>query len=88
MAGLRPAFRKENGTVTAGNASPLNDGAAALLLADEEGLKATGREPLARISATGVHALDPDYFGLALSRPSTGRWRRRAGPSPIWTCWS
>ncbi len=65
MAGLRPAFRKENGTVTAGNASPLNDGAAALLLADEEGLKATGREPLARISATGVHALDPDYFGLA-----------------------
>ena len=65
MAGLRPAFRKENGTVTAGNASPLNDGAAAMLLADEEGLKATGRDPLARISATGVHALDPDYFGLA-----------------------
>ncbi|WTB86042.1 thiolase family protein [Streptomyces cellulosae] len=65
MAGLRPAFRKENGTVTAGNASPLNDGAAALLLTDEEGLKATGREPLARITATGVHALDPDYFGLA-----------------------
>ncbi|KUO05753.1 thiolase family protein [Streptomyces caeruleatus] len=65
MAKLKPSFRKENGTVTAGNASPLNDGAAALLLVDEEGLKATGREPLARISATGVHALDPDYFGLA-----------------------
>ncbi|KMS75146.1 beta-ketoadipyl CoA thiolase [Streptomyces viridochromogenes] len=65
MAKLKPSFRTEDGTVTAGNASPLNDGAAALLLVDEEGLKATGREPLARISATGVHALDPDYFGLA-----------------------
>ncbi|GHG85572.1 thiolase family protein [Streptomyces lanatus] len=65
MARLKPSFRKDGGTVTAGNASPLNDGAAALLLVDEEGLKATGREPLARISATGVHALDPDYFGLA-----------------------
>jgi acetyl-CoA acyltransferase len=65
MAKLRPSFRKDGGTVTAGNASPLNDGAAALLLTDEEGLKATGREPLARVSATGVHAVDPHYFGLA-----------------------
>ncbi|TRO67599.1 thiolase family protein [Streptomyces sp. IB201691-2A2] len=65
MARLKPSFRKENGTVTAGNASPLNDGAAALLLVDEEGLRATGREPLARVSATGVSALDPHYFGLA-----------------------
>ncbi|MCL7426001.1 thiolase family protein [Streptomyces sp. YS415] len=65
MAKLKPSFRTDGGTVTAGNASPLNDGAAALLLVDEEGLKATGREPLARISATGVHALDPQYFGLA-----------------------
>jgi acetyl-CoA acyltransferase len=65
MSRLKPSFRKENGTVTAGNASPLNDGAAALLLTDEEGLKATGREPLARISATGVNAVDPDHFGLA-----------------------
>ncbi|OSZ58978.1 beta-ketoadipyl CoA thiolase [Streptomyces pharetrae CZA14] len=65
MAGLEPSFRTEHGTVTAGNASPLNDGAAALLLADEEGLRVTGREPLARISATGVHALDPHWFGLA-----------------------
>ncbi|MET8806446.1 acetyl-CoA C-acyltransferase, partial [Streptomyces sp. NPDC004546] len=65
MARLKPSFRTENGTVTAGNASPLNDGAAALLLADEAGLKATGREPLARISATGISATDPHYFGLA-----------------------
>ncbi|WP_320782850.1 thiolase family protein [Streptomyces sp. CRN 30] len=70
MAELKPSFRTAGeagagATVTAGNASPLSDGAAALLLVDEEGLKATGREPLARISATGVHALDPDHFGLA-----------------------
>ncbi|MGW1025999.1 thiolase family protein [Streptomyces sp. NPDC002577] len=65
MAKLKPSFRKENGTVTPGNASPLNDGAAALLLVDEEGLKATGREPLARVSASGVSAIDPHYFGLA-----------------------
>jgi acetyl-CoA acyltransferase len=65
MAKLKPSFRPEGGTVTAGNASPLNDGAAALLLVDEEGLRATGREPLARISATGVSATDPHYFGLA-----------------------
>ncbi|WP_020129411.1 thiolase family protein [Streptomyces sp. 303MFCol5.2] len=65
MAKLRPSFRTEEGTVTAGNASPLNDGAAALLLVDEEGLRATGREPLARVGATGVSAIDPQYFGLA-----------------------
>ncbi|MGW5201509.1 thiolase family protein [Streptomyces spiralis] len=65
MAKLKPSFREENGTVTAGNASPLNDGAAALLLTDAEGLETTGREPLARISATGVFATDPHYFGLA-----------------------
>ncbi|MER5218394.1 thiolase family protein [Streptomyces sp. NPDC002838] len=65
MARLKPSFRTSEGTVTAGNASPLNDGAAALLLVDEEGLKATGREPLARVCATGVSALDPHYFGLA-----------------------
>ncbi|AQS66494.1 thiolase family protein [Streptomyces pactum] len=65
MAKLKPSFRTTDGTVTAGNASPLNDGAAALLLVDEEGLKATGREPLARVRATGVSATDPHYFGLA-----------------------
>ncbi|MFE2485505.1 thiolase family protein [Streptomyces mirabilis] len=65
MARLKPSFRTTDGTVTAGNASPLNDGAAALLLTDEEGLKATGREPLARIRATGVSSTDPQYFGLA-----------------------
>ncbi|MET7741702.1 thiolase family protein [Streptomyces sp. NPDC005385] len=65
MARLKPSFRAEHGTVTAANASPLNDGAAALLLVDEEGLAATGREPLARVRSTGVSAIDPQYFGLA-----------------------
>ncbi|MFF0141150.1 thiolase family protein [Streptomyces sp. NPDC005227] len=65
MARLKPSFRPEHGTVTAANASPLNDGAAALLLADEEGLAATGREPLARVRSTGVSAIEPQYFGLA-----------------------
>ncbi|MEU7061924.1 thiolase family protein [Streptomyces sp. NPDC046197] len=65
LAKLKPAFRAEGGTVTAGNASPLNDGAAALLLTDEEGLQATGRDPLARVTAVGVSALEPHYFGLA-----------------------
>lgn len=64
LAKLKPAFRKPGGTVTAGNASPLNDGAAALLLVDEEGLKATGREPLARIGASAVTGIEPQYFGL------------------------
>ncbi|ROO84289.1 acetyl-CoA acetyltransferase family protein [Actinocorallia herbida] len=63
MAKLKPVFRAE-GTVTAGNASPLNDGAAALLLADEAGLAELGREPLARIRASAVTALEPQYFGL------------------------
>ncbi|MFD3918546.1 thiolase family protein [Streptomyces sp. NPDC058595] len=62
---LRPSFRKEGaGTVTAGNASPLNDGAAALLLVDEEGLRATGREPLARIRTSAVTGIEPQLFGL------------------------
>ncbi|MFE0135969.1 thiolase family protein [Streptomyces sp. NPDC059037] len=65
MAKLKPSFRTPDGTVTPGNASPLNDGAAALLRVDEEGLKATGREPLARVSASGVSAIEPHYFGLA-----------------------
>ncbi|MFC9503770.1 thiolase family protein [Streptomyces sp. NPDC057002] len=64
MAKLKPSFRPAGGTVTAGNASPLNDGAAALLLMDEDGLRATGREPLARVTASAVTAIDPRYFGL------------------------
>lgn len=63
LAKLKPSFRPQ-GTVTAGNASPLNDGAAALLLVDDEGLRATGREPLARIRASAVTGIEPQLFGL------------------------
>ncbi|UKY53850.1 thiolase family protein [Streptomyces inhibens] len=63
LARLKPAFH-QGGTVTAGNSSPLNDGAAALLLADEEGVAATGREPLARIRASAVTGIEPQFFGL------------------------
>jgi acetyl-CoA acetyltransferase family protein len=63
LAKLRPAFRPD-GTVTAGNASPLNDGAAAVLLADAEGARRAGREPLARIVARGVSAVEPPLYGI------------------------
>ncbi|GGQ07241.1 thiolase family protein [Streptomyces roseolilacinus] len=63
LAKLKPSFRTD-GTVTAGNASPLNDGAAALLLVDEAGLRACGREPLARIRTSAVTGIEPQLFGL------------------------
>ncbi len=59
---LKPAF---GGTITAGNASPLNDGAGALLLGSAEGAAAAGLEPLARIAGRGTFAVDPDVFGIA-----------------------
>jgi acetyl-CoA acetyltransferase family protein len=64
LAKLKPAFRRE-GTVTAGNASPLNDGAAAALIGDAAAAEKLGREPLARIVSRAVHAVDPDIFGIA-----------------------
>jgi acetyl-CoA acetyltransferase family protein len=64
LAKLKPAFAKD-GTVTAGNSSPLNDGAGAMLLADEDGARAAGRDPIARVVSRGVAAVDPDVFGIA-----------------------
>ena len=64
LAKLKPAFAQD-GTVTAGNSSPLNDGAGALLMADEAGATAAAREPLARVVARGAAAVDPDVFGIA-----------------------
>lgn len=63
LAKLRPAFRK-NGSVTAGNASGLNDGAAALLLASEHAIKTYSLKPLARIVAMGVAGVDPKIMGI------------------------
>jgi acetyl-CoA acetyltransferase family protein len=64
LAKLKPAFRKDGGTVTAGNSSPLNDGAAALLLGDQAGAKAAGREPLARIASRAVSGVEPPLYGI------------------------
>jgi 3-oxoadipyl-CoA thiolase len=63
MAALRPVFRAD-GTVTAGNASTLNDGAACLLIASEAGVEKLGAEPLARVLAFGVAGVDPAYMGI------------------------
>ena len=60
---LKPVFRP-NGTVTAGNACPLNDGAAAVVITSQEKARELGLTPLARIVATGVSALSPEIMGL------------------------
>jgi acetyl-CoA acetyltransferase family protein len=73
-------FRKEHGTVTAGNSSGINDGAAALLLASESGLAKlkTGRAPLARIVASAVAGVEPRYMGIG-PIPATRKALERAG---------
>jgi acetyl-CoA C-acetyltransferase len=65
LAGLRTSFRADDGTVTAGNASPLNDGASAVLLGSAAARDAIGLAPVARIAGRGASALDPQLFGFA-----------------------
>ncbi|MGQ4436025.1 MULTISPECIES: thiolase family protein [unclassified Streptomyces] len=64
VAGLKPSFRPD-GTITAGNASPLSDGASAVILGSESAAAAIGRDPLGRILGRGALALDPQDFGYA-----------------------
>ena len=64
LAGLPTAFRPD-GTITAGNASPLNDGAAAVVLGSEAASTVLGREPVARVAGRGTHAVAPQDFGFA-----------------------
>ena len=64
LASLQPAFRAE-GTITAGNASPLSDGASAVLLGSEAAAGRIGLDPVARIIGRGAFALDPQEFGYA-----------------------
>jgi acetyl-CoA C-acetyltransferase len=64
VPGLRPAFDKA-GTVTAANASKINDGAAAVVLMSEKAVKETGAKPLAKILASATHAQDPKWFTTA-----------------------
>jgi 3-oxoadipyl-CoA thiolase len=77
LAKLEPAFKK-GGTVTAGNSSPLNDGAAAVCLASEEGCKALGVQPMARVMAGATAGVDPNYMGEG-PIPATKKALARAG---------
>lgn len=79
LSKLKPAFRK-NGTVTAGNASGLNDGAVAMLLASEEGIKKYNLTPKARIVSMGVAGVEPKYMGMG-PIPASQMALKRAGLS-------
>ena len=77
LASLKPAFR-EDGTVTAGNASGINDGAAALVIASEEVARELGAEPLGRFVASGVAGVDPRVMGIG-PVPASRKALARAG---------
>lgn len=79
LAALPPVFRK-GGTVTAGNSSSMNDGAAAVLLATEAKCKELGWTPIARVVATGVAGVDPRIMGIG-PVPATQQALRKAGIS-------
>lgn len=79
LAALSPAFKK-NGTVTAGNSSGINDGAAALLLASEEALKKYKLTPMAKVVSMAVAGVDPSIMGIG-PVPATKKVLRRAGLS-------
>jgi acetyl-CoA acyltransferase len=64
LAALKPSFRSD-GTITAGNASPLNDGASAVLVGSEDAADDIGTAPVARIAGRGAAALEPQLFGYA-----------------------
>ena len=77
LATLKPAFR-EDGTVTAGNSCPLNDGAAAVVVMSDTRARELGLKPLARIVATGLSALEPEMMGMGPVE-AVGQALRRAG---------
>ena len=78
LGSLKPAFMPGMGTVTAGNSSPLNDGAAALLVMSEEKAKSLGLKPLVRIRATAIAGVDPAVMGTG-PVPATQKALQRAG---------
>jgi acetyl-CoA acyltransferase len=78
LAALKPAFMPGIGTVTAGNSSPLNDGAAALLMMSEEKAKSLGLKPLVRVRSTAVAGVDPAVMGTG-PVPATQKALERAG---------
>ena len=75
LAGLKPAFGEE-GRITAGNACPLNDGAAAVVIMSDSRARDLGLKPLARIVSTGVSALEPEYMGLGPIKASQQALKR------------
>jgi acetyl-CoA acyltransferase len=77
LAARKPAFRTD-GTVTGGNSSPLNDGAAGLLLMSERALAAAGAQPIARYAGTGTAGVHPDYMGIG-PVPALTKALERAG---------
>jgi 3-oxoadipyl-CoA thiolase len=77
LAKLKPAFRKD-GTVTAGNASGVNDGSAAMILASEDAVKKHGLKPIARVVSRGVAGVDPAIMGIG-PVPATQKAVQRAG---------
>jgi acetyl-CoA C-acetyltransferase len=79
LAQLKPAFKKE-GTVTAGNASGINDGAACMILASEDYVKRHQLKPLARIASMAVAGVDPSIMGIG-PVPATQKALKRAGLS-------
>ena len=78
MAKLKPVFMKENGTVTAGNASGINDAAAAVVLMEAGAAKARGLKPLARLVAYAHAGVDPKYMGIG-PVPATQMALKKAG---------
>jgi 3-oxoadipyl-CoA thiolase len=78
LAGLRPAFVKTGGTVTAGNASGVNDGAAALLVMEREAARKHGLTPMARVVTTAVAGVAPDVMGIG-PVPAVRKALARAG---------
>jgi acetyl-CoA acyltransferase len=78
LAALEPAFMPKVGTVTAGNSSPLNDGAAALLVMSEAKAKELGLKPLVRVRATAVAGVEPSVMGTG-PVPATQKALKRAG---------
>jgi acetyl-CoA acyltransferase len=78
LAALKPAFMPGMGTVTAGNSSPLNDGAAALLVMSEDKAKSLGLKPLVRVVATAVVGVDPAVMGTG-PVPAVKKALKRAG---------
>lgn len=78
LTALQPAFMPGMGTVTAGNSSPLNDGAAALLVMSEESASSLGLKPLVKVRATAVAGVDPAVMGTG-PVPATKKVLKRAG---------